>query len=149
MDAFGRLAPTCAGYAHLDVARAFDWSGVSEALGPGEWYLVAFRSTRRQGADEARLVEYDERAHHEAEGAPGFLHYQKGPCYTDGSCLSFCLWTDRASARAAAGGAAHVEAVGLLHEMYASYTLEFLRVRSHGDGRPLEFEPYDSLPLSA
>ena len=33
-------------------------------------------------------------------------------CGPDGSCLSFCLWQDRADARSAAGRPAHVEAVG-------------------------------------
>jgi hypothetical protein len=149
MDALEGLAPSGVTYAHLGVAQAFDWSGVSEALGPGEWYLVAFRSIRKPEADEARLTAYDDLAHAEAAASRGFVHYQKGPCSTDGSCLSFCLWTDRTAARAAAGQRHHAEAAQLVHEMYASYTLEFLRVRSYADGRPLEFEPYDPLPISA
>ena len=52
--------------------------------------------------------------------APGFVHYFKGPMGPDGSCLSFCLWQSRADARSAAGRPAHVEAVGLLDEMYES-----------------------------
>jgi len=149
MDALEALAPVSDAYARLPVASAFDWSVAAEALGAGEWYLVAFRSIRRPGADEDRLTAYDDLAHAEAAAAPGFVHYLKGPACPDGTCLSFCLWESRALARSAAGGRAHVEAVGLLDEMYASYTLEFLRVRGHGDGRPLEFEPYDPLPLSA
>ncbi len=149
MDALESLAPVTDGYATLPVSHAFDWTEVGKALGAGEWYLVAFRSVRRPDADEARLVEFDERAHAEAAAAPGFVHYFKGPCAIDGSCLSFCLWTSRAEARAAAGGPNHVQAVTLLHEMYERYTLEFLRVRGAGDGSPLVFEPYDPLPLSA
>ena len=149
MDALEGLAPSSATYAHLGIAQAFDWSGVSEALGVGEWYLVAFRSIRKPDADEERLTAYDDLAHAEAAASPGFVHYQKGPRSTDGSCLSFCLWTDRAAARTASGQRHHAEAALLVHEMYASYTLEFLRVRGHGDGRPLDFEPYDPLPISA
>ena len=81
--------------------------------------------------------------------SPGFVHYFKGPRASDGSCLSFCLWTSRAEARAAAGGPNHVQAVGLLDVMYERYTLEFLRVRGSGGGAPLSFEPYDRLPISA
>jgi hypothetical protein len=149
MDAYESLAPVSDGYAALPVEVAFDWRAIAGVLGAGEWYLVAFRSIRRPDADEARLGEYDDRAHLEAASAPGFVHYFKGPRASDGSCLSFCLWTSRAEARAAAGGPNHVEAVKLLDEMYERYTLEFLRVRGSGGGSPLTFEPYDTLPISA
>jgi hypothetical protein len=149
VDVFEPLAPVSDGYAGLPVGLAFDWTDATRALGPGEWYLVAFRSVRRADADEDLLTEYDDRAHAEAAGSPGFVHYQKGPRAGDGSCLSFCLWTSRAEARVAAGRPNHVEAVALLDRMYERYTLEFLRVRGSGDGTPLSFEPYDRLPLSA
>ena len=142
VDAFDALEPVANDYAHLPVADAFDWSTVGDQLGGGEWYLVAFRSIRRAGIDEGRLWEIDERAHLEAAGAPGFVFYYKGPLATDRSCLSFCLWTSRSEARAAAGRPDHVTAVALLDEMYESYTLEFLRVTGQA-GAPLRFEPYD------
>jgi hypothetical protein len=145
MDAFAALAPVSEDYASLPVADAFDWGDAGRELGTGEWYLVAFRSIRRAGADEVRLAEFDDRAHHEAESAPGFVHYFKGPAATDGSCLSFCLWTSRAEARAASGRPAHIEAVSVIGEMYEAYTLEFLRVTGRA-GQPLTFEPYDAAP---
>src|SRR5688572_12483276 len=145
MDAFGALAAISEAYASLPVAEAFDWSGVGRKLGTGEWYLVAFRSIRRADADEVRLAEFDDRAHHEAQSSPGFVHYFKGPAAADGSCLSFCLWTSRAEARAASGRPAHIEAVSVIGEMYERYTLEFLRVTSRA-GAPLQFEPYDAAP---
>ena len=146
MDALDALAPVTADYASSPVADAFDWTAAGEALGTGEWYMVAFRSTRRAGADEAKLSMYDEFAHQEAATAPGFVHYFKGPMGPDGSCLSFCLWQDRADARSAAAQPAHVEAVGLLDEMYESYRLEFLRVRRVHDRASLEFEPWFAAP---
>lgn len=142
MDAFEALAPVSEAYAHLPVAEAFDWSEVASQLGPGEWYLVAFRSMRKDGCDEARLCDLDERAHVEAASAPGFLFYYKGPLSTDRSCLSFCMWSSRAEARAAAGRPDHVTAVSVLDEMYERYTLEFVRVTGL-PGKPLQFEPYD------
>jgi hypothetical protein len=148
MDALAALEPVSEAYASLPVAAAFDWTDVARQLGEGEWYLVAFRSIRRLGADEARLAEFDDRAHREAESAPGFVHYFKGPAASDRSCLSFCLWTSRADARASAGGSAHVEAVSVLGEMYERYTLEFLRVTGQA-GAPLRFEPYDTAPAPA
>jgi hypothetical protein len=144
MDAFDGLAPLDDSYAARPVGEAFDWSTVASTLPVGrEWYLVAFRSVRRAGCDEARLCDFDERAHHEAEAAPGFVHYFKGPTASDGSCLSFCLWDSRAHAREAAAGPNHRAAVELLHEMYERYTLEFLRVTHPRGSTDLRFEPYD------
>lgn len=145
MDALAALAPISEAYAGLPVAKAFDWTGVARQLGAGEWYLVAFRSIRRVDADEVRLTGFDDRAHQEAQSSPGFVHYFKGPAASDGSCLSFCLWTSRAEARAAAGRPAHVEAVSVINEMYERYALEFLRVTGRA-GAPLRFEPYDEAP---
>ena len=148
MDALDRLQPISDRYATLPIEQAFDWSDAARQLGVGEWYLVVFRSIRRSGADEGRLMAFDERAHAEAAGAPGFVHYFKGPSVADGSCLSFCIWTGRAEARAAAGRPHHTEAVTLLDEMYEDYRLELIRLRGHADGR-LEFEPYDRPPETA
>jgi hypothetical protein len=146
MDVLQRLAPVSERYASLPVPDAFNWADASSELGDGDWYLVAFRSMRKPGADEERLTAYDEAAHREAAAANGFIHYFKGPAGPDGSCLSFCLWQTRADARAAAGRPDHVRAVSLIDEMYASYTLEFLRV-SREAGGPLAFEPYDGAPV--
>jgi hypothetical protein len=140
---FDRIAPVSDRYALLPVAEAFDWAACAADVPPGEWYMVAFRSIRRAGADEARLTAYDDFAHAEAMGSPGFVHYFKGPTEADGRCLSFCLWTDRATARAASGRPAHVAAAGQTHETYEVYSLEFHRVRRlEGDGG-FTFEPYD------
>ncbi len=148
MDAFAGLAPIHEGYAHLPVADAFEWGDAATALPQGhEWYMVAFRSVRRADADEARLCEFDERAHLEAASVPGFVHYFRGPTAADRSCVSFCLWLSRADARVASGLPGHREAVSLIQEMYDRYTLEFLRVRRGDGARELIFEPYEAVPL--
>ena len=146
MDLLQRLVPASDRYATLPIADAFNWQAATTELGDGEWYLVAFRSIRRPGADEARLTRFDDLAHEEAASSPGFVHYFKGPAANDGSCLSFCLWQTRADARAAAGRPDHVRAVSLIDEMYESYTLEFHRV-SREAGGPLTMEPYDRAPV--
>lgn len=148
MDALEALHPISDAYARLPVEEAFDWSAADEALGVGEWYMVAFRSVRRADADVAMLTEYDDRAHEEASRSDGFIHYFKGPLASDGTCLSFCIWSSRADARAAAGQPLHAEAATLVGKMYASYTLEFLRLRREPGG-PLTFEPYDRVPAAA
>ncbi len=142
---FDRLTPVSDRYASLPVAEAFTWTDCRDVVGASEWYMVAFRSVRRPDADEARLCEYDDWAHDEAMSAPGFVHYFKGPTASDGTCMSFCLWADRAAARAAAGRPRHAEAAALAHEMYARYDLEFHRVTRASDGS-FEFGPYDVLP---
>ncbi|HET7030807.1 MAG TPA: hypothetical protein VFI34_09875 [Candidatus Limnocylindrales bacterium] len=142
MDLLQRLEPVSQAYASMPVAEAFTWSDAGTDLGDGEWYLVAFRSVRRADADADRLTRFDELAHQEAATSEGFVHYFKGPLAVGGACLSFCLWQSRADARAAAGRPAHVQAVSLIDEMYASYTLEFHRVTRTAGG-PLAFEPYD------
>jgi hypothetical protein len=149
MERLSALAPVSDAYATLPVADAFTWStaGIDEVT--GEWYLVAFRSIRREGADEDRLRAYDDRAHEEAAASPGFVFYYKGPAAPDRSCMSFCLWGSRAEARAAAGRPAHREAITVLGEMYESYRLEFLRVQRREPWGPLEFEPYDPAPQTA
>ena len=110
---------------------------------PGEWYMVAFRSTRLAGADEESLRRHDDWAHAEAMSAPGFVHYLKGPTTDGGGCLSFCLWDTRAEARAAAGRPAHAAAAALTHEAYDDYTLEFHRVTRLTDDARFTFEFYD------
>ena len=140
---FRRLAAASELYATLPVEDAFTWQACLSDVPPGEWYMVAFRSVRRPGVDEARLTTHDDRAHAEAQGAPGFVHYFKGPANSDGECMSFCLWTSRADARAAAGLPAHAEAVALTFESYTRYNLEFHRVRRLAGEPRFVFEPYD------
>jgi hypothetical protein len=140
--AFDRLAPVDADYATRPIADAFDWQTCASLAASGEWYLVCFRSTRRAGADEARLTAMDDLAHAEAAGAPGYVHYFKGPTNERGECLSFCLWDSRADARAAAGRPQHVAAVTIAHETYESYVLEFYRVRKQFGVPGFEFQPY-------
>jgi len=137
-----RLAPVSDRYATMPVADAFTWDACLSDIAPGEWYMVAFRSTRRVDADEARLTAYDDWAHTEAVDAPGFVQYFKGPANGRGECMSFCLWTSRAEARAASGRPAHVAAAALTFESYAQYRLEFHRVRRLAGGG-FTFEPYD------
>ena len=140
--AFHQLVPISDRYATLPVSEAFTWDACLADVPPGDWYMVAFRSIRRPDADEARLTAYDEWAHTEAMQAPGFVHYLKGPADVHGRCMSFCLWTSRHEARAAAGRPAHVRAAALTFESYAHYSLEFHRVRRTAGGS-FTFEPYD------
>ncbi len=143
---FTQLVPASHDYACQPVSRAFTWSAIVAPDQAGEWYLVAFRSTRRAGADEDQLRRLDDLAHDEAGRAPGFVHYFKGPATERGECLSFCLWDSRRHARAAAGRPDHARAATIVHEAYDSYTLEFQRVRKRRGAQGFEFEAYDRPP---
>ncbi len=140
---FDQLSPVSDRYAALPVAEAFTWGDIAASIPPGEWYMVAFRSTRRPDADEDALRKHDDWAHDEAMSAPGFVHYLKGPTLDGGACLSFCLWDSRTEARAAAGRPAHAAAAALTHEAYDEYSLEFHRVTRLADDALFTFEYYD------
>ena len=60
--AFDRLVPAAQDYATRPVASAFNWAECVAPDAAGEWYLVAFRSVLRASANEARLLEFDDRA---------------------------------------------------------------------------------------
>lgn len=140
---FELIRPAAEDFARLPIAAAFDWSSIAKASDLGEWYMVVFRSTRRFGADEGRLRALDDAAHDEASQAPGFVHYFKGPTSDLGECLSFCIWQNRAAARASAGAPAHSIAAAVVHEMYASYRLEFIRLTKRTGSADFDFAPFD------
>lgn len=140
---FTGLIPVSDDYARQPVELAFSWSAIAAPEQSGEWYLVAFRSTLRPGADENQLHQLDDLAHQEASRAPGFVHYFKGPANERGECLSFCLWDSRRQARSASGRPDHARAATIVHETYDSYTLEFQRVRKRRGTIGFEFEAYD------
>lgn len=142
---FDDLAPATADYAVLPVAEAFTWAACAPRVEGGEWYLVAFRSIHREGADEQLLEEYDLRAAEEAAQAPGFVHYFRGPVTSARECLSFCIWESRDDARTASRGPRHIEAIALVEQMYERYELEFHRLTKRAGTDGLVFEPYDVL----
>ncbi|HEY7589815.1 MAG TPA: hypothetical protein VH723_02410 [Candidatus Limnocylindrales bacterium] len=140
---FDRLLPVSEDYATLPVRAAFTWESCADRELEGEWYLVAFRSVQKPSADQELLNRMDEAAHAEVTAAPGFVHYFKGPLTARRECLSFCLWDGRSEARRAAGGPAHVAAIGIIGETYERYTLEFLRVTKGPGEAAFRFEPWD------
>jgi heme-degrading monooxygenase HmoA len=140
---FDGLRPSGDGYATMPITEAFNWSDCATEETAGEWYMVAFRSVRLASADEERLRQHDDRAAEDAQGSPGYVHYYKGPLNQARECMSFCLWTSREEARAAAKHPPHIEAVSLIREMYERYTLEFWRVLKQPGTTSFVFEPYD------
>lgn len=146
---FDDLTPAAADYATWPLPEAFTWSGCAPRIEAGEWYLVAFRSIHREGADEKVLEEYDLRAAEEAAQAPGFVHYYRGPVTSTRACLSFCIWESRDNARTASRGPRHIEAISLVEQMYESYELEFHRLTKRAELAEFQFEPYDVLAVAS
>ena len=128
------LRPRSASYATLPVDAGFAWADCLADLDPANFYLVVFRSVRRQGADGELLTEFDDRAHAEARRAGGLLLYFKGEPDANRACLSLCLWETREQARAAIHQPRHRAAVGLASTMYESFHLERYVVTWAGSG---------------
>jgi hypothetical protein len=85
---------------------------------------VIFRSVLRATADLDLLYEHDELAHTEAIETGGLLFYFRGVINERRESLSFCLWENWEQARRASGSPLHRAAMGIVTEMYESYSLE-------------------------
>jgi hypothetical protein len=123
-EACQQLFPIHPDHATLPIQEGFNWSS---SLGEAHFermYLVVFRSMLRATADIELLYEHDELAHREAIEAGGLLFYFRGEINERGESLSFCLWEDGEQARRASGSPSHREAMGIVTEMYESYSLE-------------------------
>jgi hypothetical protein len=123
-EACQQLSPIHPNYATLPIQEGFNWSS---SLGDAHFerlYVVVFRSVLRATADLDLLYEHDELAHAEAIEAGGLLFYFRGVINERRESLSFCLWENGEQARRASGGSSHRAAMGIVIEMYESYSLE-------------------------
>jgi hypothetical protein len=75
---FQRLAPLTPEYARLPILEGFNWVECLTDVDAGRWYLVAFRSVRREAADPLRLKAFDDLAYAEAQQRSGLLLYFRG-----------------------------------------------------------------------
>jgi hypothetical protein len=123
-EACQQLSPIHPNYATSPIQEGFNWSS---SLGDAHFerlYVVVFRSVLRATADLELLYEHDELAHAEAIEAGGLLFYFRGVINERRESLSFCLWENGEQARRASGGSSHRAAMGIVIEMYESYSLE-------------------------
>jgi hypothetical protein len=123
-EACQQLSPIYPDYATLPIQEGFNWSS---SLGDAHFerlYVVVFRSVLRATADLDLLYEYDELAHTEAIETGGLLFYFRGVINERRESLSFCLWENGEQARRASGSPLHRAAMGIVTEMYESYSLE-------------------------
>jgi hypothetical protein len=123
-EACQQLSPIYPDYATLPIQEGFNWSS---SLGDAHFerlYVVVFRSVLRATADLDLLYEHDELAHTEAIETGGLLFYFRGVINERRESLSFCLWENGEQARRASGSPLHRAAMGIVTEMYESYSLE-------------------------
>jgi len=123
-EACQQLSPIHPDYATLPIQEGFNWSS---SLGDAHFerlYVVVFRSVLRATADLDLLYEHDELAHTEAIETGGLLFYFRGVINERRESLSFCLWENGEQARRASGSPLHRAAMGIVTEMYESYSLE-------------------------
>lgn len=140
------------GFAKLPYAEAFNWGEIgaayrSDGVPRGEiereWYIVAFRSRRREGSDSAPLYEADRLAHEEAVQNGGLLMYWYGvPDPKTGDNLATCIWQSRAHAVAANSRPHHIKAMRLAAASFAHYTLERYVLRKWKGEPKFEIVPY-------
>lgn len=142
VDAFQNLAPVTARYAALPIMEGFNWSECTTQLVPGEWYLVVFRSIRRQAVDDLTLEMHDYGAYIEAQRrALGLVFYFRGTTNEQRECLSFCLWNSRQEAVRAAQLPLHRVAMTMVEEKYEWYALERYTVRKVKDRPQVDLTP--------
>jgi hypothetical protein len=123
-EACQQLSPIYPDYATLPIQEGFNWSS---SLGDAHFerlYVVVFRSVLRATTDLDLLYEHDELAHTEAIETGGLLFYFRGVINERRESLSFCLWENGEQARRASGSPLHRAAMGIVTEMYESYSLE-------------------------
>ncbi|MDQ2744641.1 MAG: hypothetical protein M3Z66_20430 [Chloroflexota bacterium] len=129
-EAFQALAPITAQYASVPIMEGFNWADCATQLKAGQWYLVVFRSVRRQAVEDLILEMHDYGAHIEAQRrAIGLLYYFRGTYNEQRECLSFCIWRSRQEAVRAAQLPLHRVAMTLVDEKYEWYALERYTLR--------------------
>jgi hypothetical protein len=138
---FQRLHPLTSDYARLPVLEGFNWADCLADIDAGQWYLVVFRSIRRETADPVLLKMLDDRAYEEARAASGLLYYFRGSLNAQRECLSFCVWESQENAEAATRQQAHEAAAVLTNELYVSFELERWILTKNQDSPRLEVHP--------
>lgn len=145
--AFQALQPARPDYATAPILEGFNWAECTAQIEPGEWYMVVFRSVRRDEGEHLTLEMYDYGAYIEAQRrASGLLTYFRGYPNQRRECLSFCIWTNRQEAARAARLPLHTIAISKVDEMYESFSLERYYLRKRSLDAPLEAEPAPAHP---
>jgi hypothetical protein len=124
-EAFQVLEPITSRYATVPIWDGFSWDASARRLKSGEWYMVVFRSVRREATDDLTLEMHDYGAYIEAQRrADGLVYYFRGTPNEHRECLSFCIWAGREEAARTAQLPLHRTAMSMVDEKYEWYVLE-------------------------
>lgn len=118
----------------------FNWQEVMSEKGFDEstrFYVVVFRSKRREGADAKLLYAADAEAQEEARNSGGLLMYWFGNLNERRECFATCIWKSREDAEKANKLPKHLNAIKLAAQMYDSYKLEKYWLTSAIDNEPI------------
>lgn len=117
----------------------FNWNDVFEKQGFTEsanFYVVAFRSVRKKGADEAIFKRANEAALEEAKRGGGLLRYLQGRVNSQRQCFEVSIWESQAAAEHAYRMPAYADALKVVSKLYESYTLERYSMSATVDNLP-------------
>ncbi|EOD52806.1 hypothetical protein BKCO1_4000092 [Neofusicoccum parvum] len=134
------LRPSTPAYATAPYDRAFDWAALFATLRTlaadagaapfprSAFYVVAFRSVLKDGADGERLGLLDAMSHEEAVEAGGLLKYWFGVPDAERRNLATCFWHSREDAAEGGKGPWHKKARAAAATMYESIRFETRRL---------------------
>lgn len=162
--ALHHFRPVSDAYADLPYADGFNWGDLElPEKEEREWYIVAFRSKRRDGSDGGRqffsfcfaflmadmlfrmaaLYEADKLAHEEAVHNGGLIMYWYGiPNAETGMNLATCIWQSRKHAVAANSRPHHIKAMTLAAASFEVYNLERHVLRKEKGSKGVTVEPF-------
>jgi len=142
--ALHRFRPLSDAYADVPYAVGFNWDELElPANEEREWYIVAFRSKRKDGSDGGPLYKADKLAHEEAVRNGGLIMYWYGiPNTQTGMNLATCIWQSRKHAITANSRPHHVRAMKLAAASFEVYTLERYTLRKTKGQKGVTVEPF-------
>jgi len=142
--ALHRFRPLTDAYADVPYTAGFNWDDLELPEDEErEWYVVAFRSRRKDGSDGGPLYEADKLAHEEAVQNGGLIMYWYGiPNPQTGMNLATCIWQSRKHAIAANSRPHHVRATKLAAASFEVYTLERHILRKEKGVKGVTIEPF-------
>ncbi len=127
-------------YATCSLELGFNWTEAMHDLPLGKFYVVGFRSQRKElnHKQTAALYRMDDRSFEEAVGKPGLLLYFRGTLEAERNCTSACLWESEEQALVGSGGPEHMLArAKALKVWYEFYDVERWNVFHRPDDPPI------------
>jgi len=159
--ALHRFRPLSDAYADVPYAEGFNWGEIELPVDDErKWYIVVFRSIRKNGSDGGPLYEADKLAHEEAVQNGGVCVFQCIQSFTysirlqlimywygipnpqTGMNLATCIWQSRKHAIAANSRPHHVRAMKLAAAWFEVYTLERHTLRKVKGQKGVIVEPF-------